>query len=302
MKNIQNIFLAGRGSIGLAYASELLKSNTPMAFIVDPSRKERYEREGLRMNGQPVSLPYVTPEEASPADLILITTKMGALPEVMEEIAPFVGEDTILLSGINGIASEDILRQRFGREKVVRAIAQKMDARYDGNSVTFSTPGELVFGAESPEDEENVQALCSFFDTIHFPCVLSRDIMKDAWSKLMLNCSLNQICAVYGKTYGDVARDPELRSMFLKGMQEVQKTAASQGIVLEDSELEMWMKAVEALAPDSMPSMAQDVLAKRKTEKELFSGTILPLARQAGIEVPLMEELYRKLEEIENSW
>lgn len=83
-------------------------------------------------------------------DLILIASKYGALPMVMEEIAPFVDKNTILMSAINGIVSEDDLRRRFPENVVLRTIAQKMDSVYSGNQMNHTQTGELVFGADDP--------------------------------------------------------------------------------------------------------------------------------------------------------
>ena len=48
--------------------------------------------------------------------------------------------------------------------------------------------------------------------------------------------------------------------------------------------------------------MCQDVLAGRKTEVDLFSGTILSLAKEAGIQVPVNEYLYEKIRELEDGF
>ena len=60
--------------------------------------------------------------------------------------------------------------------------------------------------------------------------------------------------------------------------------------------------ALETLDPAGMPSMAQDRIARRKTEVEEFSGTICRLAAEHGIEVPQNEWLYQRIREIEASW
>lgn len=99
--------------------------------MADPERINRYRNEPLIVDGKPVFFPYVSKEEEfGKADLILIASKYGALPMVMEEIAPFVDKNTILMSAINGIVSEDDLRRRFPENVVLRTIAQKMDSVY----------------------------------------------------------------------------------------------------------------------------------------------------------------------------
>lgn len=305
MKKIEKVCIVGRGAIGVTFGSVLHEAlgKDNFCFIVDEKRKERYEKEGLVCNKKDTDFRYeCNADTFKKADLILICTKFSGLMPAIEQIKPFVDKDTLILSGINGIKSEDILRKTFGEDQVLRAIAQKMDALYQDNRVDFSSTGELVFGYENEVQQQKAQHLKEFFDSIQFPYNYSQDIVKDAWNKLMLNCGLNQICAVYDQTYGTILENEEMKNLFIAAMKEVQAVAKVQGIDLRDENIEEWIEAVKALDANSMPSMAQDVKAKRKTEKELFAGTIMEYARPYNIPVDIMEDLYHKLEDIEKTF
>ena len=57
----------------------------------------------------------------------------------------------------------------------------------------------------------------------------------------------------------------------------------------------MLQKAVDTIMtmlPDAQTSMLQDILAKRKTEVDIFSGTILKLAKKHNIETPYNKIVY----------
>lgn len=54
-----------------------------------------------------------------------------------------------------------------------------------------------------------------------------------------------------------------------------------------------------SLTPDSMPSMAQDRVNRKKSEVEIFAGTVRRLAERQGIMVPTNDYLYRRIMEIE---
>ena len=86
---------------------------------MDAGRRERYERDGIFVNGARAYFSYVTPEEARPVDLIIIATKNAHLPAVIEEIRPAVGEHTMILSLLNGIQSESDLAAAFGAGHVL---------------------------------------------------------------------------------------------------------------------------------------------------------------------------------------
>ena len=78
--------------------------------------------------------------------------------------------------------------------------------------------------------------------------------------------------------------------------------ANAERIAIAEADLSQMVELLETLDPAGMPSMAQDRIARRKTEVEEFSGTICRLAAEHGIEVPQNEWLYQCIREIEASW
>lgn len=78
--------------------------------------------------------------------------------------------------------------------------------------------------------------------------------------------------------------------------------ANAEDVAIAESDLSQMVELLETLDPAGMPSMAQDRIARRKTEVEEFSGTICRLAAEHGIEVPQNEWLYQRIREIEASW
>ena len=57
-----------------------------------------------------------------------------------------------------------------------------------------------------------------------------------------------------------------------------------------------------AFKPDGMPSMRQDVLAKRPTEVERFAGVVRRLAQKHGMPTPANDFFYEKIREIEANY
>ncbi len=81
------------------------------------------------MNGRPYAIPVIHPDEvAEPADLVLVALKHHHLPEALQDIKSLVGDDTVILSVMNGLESEEIIGSVCGFEKTVYAIAVGIDA------------------------------------------------------------------------------------------------------------------------------------------------------------------------------
>ena len=146
MKDIQTVGIVGLGALGVLFGSRLLAGGADVRVIADETRAARYRREGVTANGVLVTFTYVTPQEAQPVDLLIFATKAGGLAGAMETAAPFIGPDTLMLSVLNGITSEEKIAARFGEENVLYATAQGMDAVREGNALTCAHPGVIVLG------------------------------------------------------------------------------------------------------------------------------------------------------------
>ena len=59
--------------------------------------------------------------------------------------------------------------------------------------------------------------------------------------------------------------------------------------------------SLATLNPDGHTSMCQDVLAGRPTEVELFAGTMLKIAEEEGLSLPVNAFLYERLKELETA-
>ena len=149
MKKIETVGIIGLGALGTLYAHLFTEALGPghVLILADKARTERYRSQELCYNGHPCSFHYEdAAQRKEPVDLLLFAVKFGGLPAAIETCRHLVGPETTLLSVLNGIASEPMLGQAFGPEKVVWCVAQKMSAKKEGNQVTVDPVGELALG------------------------------------------------------------------------------------------------------------------------------------------------------------
>ncbi|MCI6378853.1 MAG: 2-dehydropantoate 2-reductase [Faecalicoccus sp.] len=259
--------------------------------------KKRYQNTPFYINGKKAKFRYVS--EAEPLDLILICTKYAGLQAALDQIKPFVHENTIVLSCLNGISSEEICQKVYPNNPVIRCIVQGMDSTYFDNTVDFAHVGEILFGSECKEQENTVKELESFFASYQIPYRVCEDIVREQWNKLMLNCGINQVCAAYQGGYGICQDGGRHQEEFIQAMKEVQAVARAKHIALTQEDINAWVQLVNSLRPEGMPSMAQDIKAHRKTELALFSGTIVPMGKELGISTPVLSDLMNKIQTLE---
>lgn len=304
MEQAGTIAIIGAGALGIMYGERMARmlGSERVFFAADDARAAQYRAGCSSCNGTPCALRVVTPDAARPVTLAIFAVKGPGLDGAIETMRPFIGGETILLSLLNGISSEQALCDAFGPAHVLYGVAQGTDAVREGMSVHYAHLGQILIGSAEGEVTPDVETARELLLAGGAPCVVCGDMRFRQWSKLMLNVGLNQVCAVYDVPYGGVQTPGAARDTMLAAMREAQRLAACEGVTLTDTDIDAWMRMTDGLSPEGMPSMRQDTLARRKTEAELFSGTMRRLGRLHGVPTPVNDWLYERLAAIEASY
>jgi len=297
---IKTVSIIGLGALGILYGHHLAKGMPyeNLRIIADKNRISRYEKEKLFCNGERCAFHYMTPDqECEPADLIIFTVKYQGLQQAIDAIGKHVGDNTIIISALNGITSEEMIGEVYGMDKILYCVAQGMDAVKEGNLLTYDHMGMLVFGNGDLNNNSSdlflrVQAVDEFFNLMQIPHMVDQDMNKRMWGKFMLNVGVNQTVAVIEGNYGEVQKDGEPRDRMIAAMREVITLSVQEGINLTEDDLNYWLGILGTLNPEGKPSMRQDLEARRYSEVELFAGTVLKLGKKHHIETPVNQELY----------
>ena len=303
--NIERIAIVGMGALGVLYGDYLTEhlGRERVGFVVNAERRERYGRTETSANGHRCDFRLIDANETgNPADLVIFAVKATALDQAMEDAAGQIGPNTVLLSVLNGITSERLLEQRFGGKNVVYCVAQGMDAVKLGGALTYTVMGQLCIGVPSEEKLPALDAVCALFDRIGMPYSREEDILHRLWGKFMLNVGVNQVVMVFEGTYGTIQAPGRPREMMIAAMREVLELSKYEGVKLTEDDLNFYVELMNTMSPQGMPSMRQDGLAHRRSEVELFSGTVCRLAKKHGLSVPVNEWLYARVREMEAAY
>lgn len=303
---IGKIGIVGMGALGLLYADQLvsgLKDPEAVTFIMDDERLARHKNDIYTINGERKSFRMVSSKEAEPAGLLIVAVKYNELPSAVETMKNAVGEDTVILSVMNGITSEKIIASRYGMDRMVYAIAQGMDAMRDGTSLRYTKCGNIHIGAADEKMKKNIAAVKELFERAEVPHIVEEDIMYRMWFKFMLNVGINQICMAYGVGYGEATTvGSESNRVMIETMREVVSIAAAKGITLTEADIEQCLEIERSLDPEGYPSMAQDRKAKRRSEVDMFAGEVIRMGKELNIPTPYNEDILKKVLEIEKAY
>lgn len=301
MKEIKKVILCGLGAIGTIYADKLEKYDAKnFKVLVDEARLERYKKNPIKFNGRQLDFDYILPsEEGFKADLIILATKFAGLKDAIKNIKNFVKEDTVILSLLNGVTSEDIIADVYGKDKMLYSYFIGHSSVRCGNSVTHDDVNTIVFGAENNLGE-NVVAVKNFFDKVGINYKIPDDIKRSMWLKFMLNVSANQPTAILRMTFGDMFENTHFMKFAENIMREVQSVAKAEGVQNTETMVDEALKHLMTMTPEGKTSMLQDVEAGRKTEVDMFAGTVIELGKKHRISTPynkIMKEMIGIIEE-----
>ena len=299
--SIEKVAIIGAGALGAAYGSILYEMDPRgVCFIASGARHDKLKRDGVVVNGKPYGIAVMSPEEATPADLLIVAVKHHHLDQAIGEMKKAVGPATTILSVMNGIDSEERIGAVYGKDKVVYGLTLGIDAVREGNSVNYKNQGRIFFGeAKNPEMTDRVRRIKELFDRAGIAYVIPPDMIRSLWFKYMVNVGVNQTSAVLRANYGTLKTSPEARDLMDSAMREVIAIARAMQVDLSEKDIEEWYKVLEGLNPAGKTSMFQDVEAGRKTEVEMFAGTVIELGKRCGVATPVNQRLFDELRRIE---
>ncbi len=306
MPKINKALIAGAGAIGAAIASRIFDVDPDaVALAVSGERKQRYLRDGFIVNGKRYDFRLADSTMAEPYDLIILAVKNYDLESAIEEIRPFFGENTTILSLLNGITSEQILRAEFGKDAVPLAFIIGIDALRAGNRIDFPRPGEIRFGDEK-NDPDNLRPaiaeIAEFLKSHNVPYSIPGDMVRAMWYKFMMNVGLNQWSAVLRAPYGVFQKNVIARDLVRETMEEVVALGAKLGVAISAADIDSLFAILDTLGAEGKTSMLQDVEAHRKTEVDAFAKVVVDEASRLGIPVPANAMLSRMISCIEQSY
>ena len=129
--------VVGAGAVGGYFGARLAEAGRDVTFLVRASRATQLRRDGLRVvspHGDVLLTPKLigAGEIDGPYDLVLLSVKAYALEAAINDFAPAVGPETMILPVLNGMRHIDVLTQRFGESAVlggVCLVATEIDDR-----------------------------------------------------------------------------------------------------------------------------------------------------------------------------
>ena len=312
---IERVCIVGAGVIGSLFAGHLARVTDVCVLTRREDHARALNEAGLQISGKHEFTARVRassdPAELGNVDLAIVATKATQLEEAAARLAGRFPRAT-LMTIQNGLGAEEILR-RHGTWQLVSAVTFMSGVRRSDTHVEYELDTATWMGPYAGTDTpvERVEEVRDVLVESGLEAEAFRDLLPAQWSKLIFNATVNTVAALTGLAHvGLFAREEEptdLGHLVHELMDEGKRVAAAAGIALHEDPWEMNVLAVrrgETLKSEyaHVPSMLEDVLARRPTEVDFITGALVHEATRLGVPVPLHTAMYRLVKAKESSY
>ncbi|PMC34321.1 2-dehydropantoate 2-reductase [Bacillus sp. UMB0899] len=295
------ILVVGAGGIGGYFGGRLVEKGEDVTFLVRNRRKQQLEKNGLvirSIKGDYSFTPkLVTKDEKSDSfDIVLLSIKAYHLEETINDLKPFIGEKTVIIPLLNGVAHLSPIQQAFGKDKVVGGLCIIETTLNElGEVVHTSTFDQLVFGELDHSSTERIQQIATTFSGTKANFILSHHIKQDIWKKYLLITVMSSVTTLMRATMGPV-RESDGGIEFIRGLfDEAAKIMRACDAPLPDDIVDVHMKTVANVSYDFKTSMQRDMEKGLSIEGKHLQGYLLQLAKEFNIETPMLKVVYQNL-------
>jgi 2-dehydropantoate 2-reductase len=295
------ILIVGAGAVGGYFGARLAEAGRDVTFLVRASRAEQLRRDGLSVispHGDVLLTPKLigAGEIDGPYDLVLLSVKAYALDAAIDDLAPAVGPDTMILPVLNGMRHIDVLTHRFGEGPVlggVCIVATEIDGK--GRIVQIAETQQLAYGERNGEVTPRLRLLDATLQGAGFDAHLSTDIIQAMWEKWVMLASIGAVTCLLRGAIGEVVAIPGGAELSLQVLDECAVVSSACGH--KPSQAFQSRQAAAMTAPGSplTSSMYRDLRKGAPVEVDHILGDLLARAVAKGVATPLLNAAFINL-------
>ena len=266
----------------------------------------------LRSGGQETAVPVAANEAPSalgPQDLVVVAVKEPSMRAVADRIGPLLGEDTMVLTAMNGVQwwffhgmPGPCAGLSLATLDPDRAIAAAIPGRHVVGCVVHAScttpePGVvqnvmgqgLIIGEPAGGASQRTAALARDLSAAGFDCRVSERIQQDIWYKLWGNMTMNPVSAITGATLDRMLDDPLVNRFCRSVMEEASAIATAIGCPIAQSAEDR--NTITRKLGAVKTSMLQDVEAGRAVELDVLLAAPQEIGARVGVPTPNIDAL-----------
>ena len=325
---LMNIVIVGPGAIGCAVAASIGRTNPSVYLLGREYHKEHFiknpavfktKEEIISSKVTPITIEDLTKENIKP-DAVFITLKANLTIPFMKELEQHIPHDTFIVSLQNSLISQDIYDKTAFKNVIACVVGYNIFTEETGVAVQASA-GDIVIGriTEDHFGSQSGEVPDFIFEQLKLaaPTSISTNITSDLWMKLMINSTINPICAIGNLTLGELYLNQPALIVAMWVWKELVHVVDAMKLKLNPFQGQLHANMLYSydiisygisrtvvyrmtgLHGDAIVSMLQDLRANKTTEIDFLNGRVLETGKKNGVEMPINELLIETIKKLE---
>ncbi|MEL7166636.1 MAG: 2-dehydropantoate 2-reductase [Pseudomonadota bacterium] len=306
------ICIFGAGAIGGYMGVKLAQAGADVSLVARGPHLAAMKANGLRLIEEDgdVTVPVTASDNAAdlgPQDYVIVTLKAHSVPAVVPKMAPLIGPDTTIVSGVNGVPwwyfhkiGTDLEGTRlesvdpgnaqwdgFGPDRVLGCVVYPAAEVIEPGVVKHIEGNRFSLGEPDGSKSERALALSKALSAAGLKAPVRPRLRDEIWVKLWGNLSFNPISALTHATLDVLCTDPGTRAVARGMMVEAQQIAEKLGVKFP-IDVDRRIDGGAAVGAHRT-SMWQDLDQGRPMEIDALVGSVQELGRLTDTPTPTID-------------
>lgn len=290
---MMNIAILGAGAMGSLFGGYLAKENDVWLIDIDKKKINAINQDGVKItekNGEYVMYPHAVCDASGldKMDLIILFVKAMHSETVLAANLHLIGENTYVMTLQNGAGHEDVLLKFVPSQRIIIGSTQHNSSLISPGHVNHGGGGLTSIGLLDGQ-AEYLQIIADNFRRCGFDTVISENVKKQIWEKLLLNTSASVLTAILQVKLGFIVDNSHAWFMAEKLIREAVAVANADGLDFDVEKVIANIKEVLFRAYDGYTSIYADLKAGSPSEVDTISGSVVKAAKRLGMSAPYHE-------------
>jgi len=293
------ICVVGSGGVGGYFGAKLAKAGHDVTFLARGAHYDAIKAKGLLVkstdgNFQVDNVKVVNSiKDFVNPELVLFCVKTYDTDFAAQELASVVSLNTVILTFQKGIENDFELKKYLTKGEVYPGIAYII-SQISEPGVISNTGGlkKLIFGDRSYANNVKLKTIELLMRDSFINATLSDDINRDLWKKYVFILAFAGMTAICRSNIGKILKDKTTFKLYKDCMQEALNVASILKINLPRTIYDDTLKTTIDTQPESKSSLLHDIENNKQTEIETLHGTLVRIAKERKILVPINELIY----------
>jgi 2-dehydropantoate 2-reductase len=306
------VCIFGAGAIGGYMGVKLAKAGADVSLVARGPHLAAMQEKGLTLieEGETTTVPVTASDDPAALgvqDYVIVTLKAHSVPPVVSKMAPLIGQDTTIVSGVNGVpwwyfhklegAHEgtrldsvdpgNVQWDGFGPDRVLGCVVYPAAEVIEPGVIKHIEGNRFSLGEPDGSKSDRAQALSKILANAGLKAPVRPKLRDEIWVKLWGNLSFNPISALTHATLDVLCTDEGTRAVARNMMVEAQEIAERLGVKFPiDVDRRI---AGGAAVGAHRTSMLQDLDQGRPMEIDALVASVQELGGVTGVPTPTID-------------